>query len=681
MRRRCGIKPALLGGVGLTAVGMIAPQTALAQATVKVDLRSPNPAPTITLTDGTVVLLMESITSNAAVPAYRFLPLTPRLVRKPDGTPVFLYASYNKSKRNNDTGADQVGAILNFSMTYGLDAKQMDEVTKAVKKLNAKAIVAGPILVKPETEKDSFFITSATLGSEDLTRKVITTGKAPLFPGSQVACAARLTGDGAQIFEQTLKKGKGAADLAVSFNLAFDAMLPAVDATIVCDWSRLRQQRETFRSQFKDTLHSFDGKASVDGIFYGGSASVGVNDRQVSKQEVKAFYDFLREKNIVRLEGNVSTSDPVAQKYLDAFFNMFMERVAKKESPPDPTSNRNALTPPDMSKLEGLEKQKAQAGNSSGIFGGANFAYKYDNTGYKVRQYTMNNVFQRQTERIKLNVSLPVRMPVQITGNIAQFYDQSKDNPKCVVRFYLDDPFFQKFDVLAPINIDSPESFSNFANYVTVTVRKKRGQGQPDFADSKTFTRRDMTDGLPVARFSYAGGDTAEASREFEYAAQWGLRNGKVWPETPVYRKSSLEGININPPMVGKVLELVGDTGGMQANNVVRVSAQVRFLQLGEEKEITTAIGQTNATEGVKTTIYCDQDIDAYIYRITYFTANGKRLSTDWIRSDSTGILLGTIPDDLMTNAEYLTRVAKPVGQTKDLIIAADQAQDAAGGG
>jgi hypothetical protein len=554
-------------------------------------------------------------------------------------------------------------------------------VTRAVKKLNAKAIVAGPILVKPETEKDSFFITSATLGSEDLTRKVITTGKAPLFPGSQVACAARLTGDGAQIFEQTLKKGKGAADLAVSFNLAFDAMLPAVDATIVCDWSRLRQQRETFRSQFKDTLHSFDGKASVDGIFYGGSASVGVNDRQVSKQEVKAFYDFLREKNIVRLEGNVSTSDPVAQKYLDAFFNMFMERVAKKESPPDPTSNRNALTPPDMSKLEGLEKQKAQAGNSSGIFGGANFAYKYDNTGYKVRQYTMNNVFQRQTERIKLNVSLPVRMPVQITGNIAQFYDQSKDNPKCVVRFYLDDPFFQKFDVLAPINIDSPESFSNFANYVTVTVRKKRGQGQPDFADSKTFTRRDMTDGLPVARFSYAGGDTAEASREFEYAAQWGLRNGKVWPETPVYRKSSLEGININPPMVGKVLELVGDTGGMQANNVVRVSAQVRFLQLGEEKEITTAIGQTNATEGVKTTIYCDQDIDAYIYRITYFTANGKRLSTDWIRSDSTGILLGTIPDDLMTNAEYLTRVAKPVGQTKDLIIAADQAQDAAGGG
>ncbi len=681
MRLLRGLRPAMIGGAALTALGVAAPQAAQAQATVKVDLRSPNPAPTISLADGTVVLIMESITSTAAIPAYRFLPLTPRLVKKPDGTPVFLFASYNKSKRNNDTGTEQVGAVMNFSMTYGLDLKQMDELTKEIKKLNKDAILAGPILVKPETEKDSFFITSATLGSEDLTRKVITTGKAPLFPGSQVACAARLTGDGAQIFEQTLKKGKGAADLAVSFNLAFDAMLPAVDATIVCDWSRLRQNRDTYKSEFTDRMHSFDGKASYDGLFYGGSASVGVNDRQVSKQEVKAYYDFLREKNIVRMEGNVTTSDPVAQKYLDAFFTMFMERVAKKESPPDSIAGREALKTPDMSKLEGLDKEKAKAGTSGGIFGGANFAYKYDNTQYKVKQFTINNLNQRVTERINLKVSLPVRMPVQITGNIAQFYDQAKDNKNCVMRFYLDDPFFQRFDVLAPINIDSPESFGLFANYVTVTVRKKRGQGQPDYADSKTFTRLDMKDGLPVARFSYAGGDTAESSRDFEYSSQWGLRNGKVWPDKPVYTKSSLEGINVNPPLIGKVLELVGDTGGMQANNVIRASAQVRFLQLGEEKELTAAISQTNATEGVKTTIYCDQEIDAYIYRITFFTSNGKKLSTDWIRADTTGILLGSIPDDLLTNAEYLTRVAKPVGQTKDLIVAADQALDAAGGG
>jgi hypothetical protein len=682
MRQIRGLTPALIGGAALAALGIAAPQAAHAQATVKVDINKDNSVPVIPLSDGTQVLTMEALTSTTAAPAYRYLPLTPRLVKKPDGTPVFLFASYNKSKRNNDTGADQVGGILNFSMTYGLDAKQLAELEAAVKKMGGpNARLAGPILVKPEADKDSFFITSATLSSDDLTRKVITTGKAPLFPGSQVACAARLTGDGAQIFEQTLKNGKGAGDLAVSFNLAFDAMLPAVDATIVCDWSRLHANRETYKSEFQDRLISADVNAKYSGVFFGGSANANVTDRRVSKQDVKAFYDYLREKNIVRMEGKVTTSDPVAQKYLDAFFTMFMERVAKKESPPDPIAGREALKPPDMSHLEKIDKTPAKAGSSGGLFGGVNVAFKYDNTQYRVKQYTMNNTNQRQTERISLKVSLPIRMTTQITGNIAQFYNQAKDNPKCVIRFYLDDPFFQKFDVLAPINVDSPESFSTFANYVTVTVRKKRGRGQQDFADSKTFTRRDMTDGLPVARFSYAGGDTAESSRDFEYAAQWGLRNGKVWPDKPTYQKSSLEGINVNPPLVGKVLELVGDTGGMQANNVIRVAAQVRFLQLGEEKEINTAIGQTNATEGVKTTIYCDQEIDAYIYRITYFTSNGKRLSTDWIRADTTGILLGSIPDDLMTNAEYLNRPVKPVGQTKDLIIAADQALDAGGGG
>lgn len=692
MRNTRGLKPAFTSMVALGAAGIaLSPQAAHAQASVKIDINSKNVAPSVILSDGTQVLLMESINSTNAIPKYRYLPLTPRLVKKPDGTPVFLYASYNKSKRNNDTGADQVGAILNFSMTYGLDdAKQLAELAQKIRNTDIKkgpifkpnALLDGPIFVKPESDKDSFFITSATLGSEDLTRKVVTTGKAPLFPGSQVAAAARLTGDGAQIFENTLTKGKGAADLAVSFNLAFDAMMPAVDAKITIDWSRLHNNVDSYSAQFKDRLTSVDANANVN--YWGlvkGSANVTVNDRKISKEEGKAFYDFLLEKSVIKFESKQLVSGDAEQKIIDGFFATFLEMIAKKENPPDPSANRQSLVPPDMSHLEKLQKDPAKAKEDSGFFGGVNVAVKSDNTEYKVRQYSINNINQRTKQVISLNQSKAYRFPVQITGNIAQFYDQAKDNKNCVMRFYLDDPFFQKFDVLAPINIDTPESFSSFANYVTVTVRKKRGKGQQDFADSKTFTRNDMKDGLPVARFSYAGGDTADSSREFEYSSQWGLRNGKVWPEKPTYQKASLEGINVNPPLVGKVLEFAGDPGSFQTNNVFRASAQIRYLQLGEEKESTLTLTSANAAEGLKTTIYADQDIDAYIYRITYFTANGKKLSTDWIRNDTTGFLQGSAPEDLLTNAEYLARPDKPVGQTKDLIVAADKANDAAAGG
>ena len=493
---------------------------------------------------------------------------------------------------------------------------------------------------------------------------------------------AAFTADGAQIFDQTLKKGQGAADLAVTFNLAFDALMPAVDAKITIDWSRLHNNADTYASEFKDRLTSVDANASVN--YWGlvkGSAKVTVNDRKVSKEEVKAFYDYLREKSIIKFESKQLVSGDAEQKIIDGFFATFLEMIAKKENPPDPSVGRQSLVPPDMSHLENLPKDPAKAKEDSGFFGGVNVAVKHDNTEYKVRQYSINNVNQRTTQVISLNQSKAYRYPVQITGNIAQFYDQAKDNPKCVIRFYLDDPFFQKFDVLAPINIDSPESFGSFANYVTVTVRKKRGAGQQDFADSKTFTRNDMKDGLPVARFSYAGGDTAESSREFEYSSQWGLRNGKVWPEKPAYVKASLEGINVNPPLVGKVVETVGFSDGMAAKGIIRAVAQVHYLQLGEEKELNVSLSAGQANDGVKNTIYVDQDIESYVYRVVFYTNNGKKYATDWQRGDATGTVNATVPDDILDNAAYLSRAEqmKANEAVKQQIIDANGA--GAGGG
>ena len=105
MKRIRGLRPTLMGAAAVAGTLSLAalPQAANAQASVKIDINSKNVAPSVILADGTQVLLMESINSTDAVPKYRYLPLTPRLVKKPDGTPVFLFASYNKSKRNNDS--------------------------------------------------------------------------------------------------------------------------------------------------------------------------------------------------------------------------------------------------------------------------------------------------------------------------------------------------------------------------------------------------------------------------------------------------------------------------------------------------------------------------------------------------------------------------------------------------
>jgi hypothetical protein len=698
------------GAVGaLCVLGMLAaPRVACAQAAVRWNRND-----IVYLKDGTPVLLAEAYrggsaedpppTPNIAIrrqfmsrrmaslkmaiqqgeaPAkdFLYLPLRPRLARKAtDNTPMFLYASYNKSKRNNDTGVDQVGAILHFNMDYGLTSAQQAELITVAQKKYPGCTVRGAMPVMPDGDLNTLTITSAVLSSEDLTRKVISTGKAPSIEGARIAAAARLTGDGAQIFENTLKLGKGAADLSVTFNLAYYAMVPGIDAKITFDWSKYRNQQESYDSAFKDKLMSIDANGNYGGWFFKAKGKFSANDRRVSKDEAKAFYDFLTEKGVVKFEDNSQIADQtIRAKYLDAFFNMFMETVCKKEPPSDSLTTQPSLSPPNMSGYEGLKKDPAKADEAStgflGLGGGVSAAGKIDTTQYRVRQYTVNNLSQKQSQVWTIKVSMPVRQTIQITGNIAEYYDQVKDNKACVMRFYLDDPFFAKFDVIAPLNVATPELFTQFANYVTVSCRKKRKDGT-DWVDSKTFTRKDAADSMMIANFSYAGGDTNEDSREFEYMAQWGLKNGKVWPEKPTWSRSSLEGIQINPPLVPMEVEAVGDTAGMTEKGVIRAVAQLHYLTLGEERETNVPIAPTQATDGVKKLIFVDREVEAYVYRVVFYTKDGKRFATDWQKGDATGVCNVSAPSDLLENAEFLTRAEKMkpgvLDKVKDLILGA----------
>jgi hypothetical protein len=609
---------------------------------------------------------------------FLYLPLRPRLARKAtDNTPMFLYASYNKSKRNNDKGAEQVGAILHFNMDYGLTAAQQAELLSVAQKKYPGCRVRGAMPVMPDGEANTLTITSATLSSEDLTRKLISTGRAPSIEGARIAAAARLTGDGAQIFENTLTLGKGAADLSVTFNLAYYAMVPGIDAKITFNWSKYRSQEDRYNSAFSDKLTSVDANGNMGFPFYKAKGKFSYNNRAVSKDEVKLFYDHLVEQQVVTFEDNSQIADPaIRSKYLDAFFGMFMESVCKKEPPSDSLTVRAPLSPPNMAGYEGAPKPGAVADKAStgflGFGGGVSVAGKIDNTQYRVRQYTFNNLSQKQTQTWTIKASIPVRQTIQITGNIAEYYDQVKDNKACVMRFYLDDPFFAQFQVLAPLNIASPEIFTQFANYVTVTCRKKRKNGT-DWVDSKTFTRKDAEDKMMVASFSYAGGDTNDDSREFEYMAQWGLRNGTVWPEKPVYVKSSLEGIQINPPLVPLEIEAAGDTAGMEEKGVIRAVAQIHYLTLGQERETNITVTPVKATEGVKQLIFVDREVEAYVYRCVFYTKTGKRFATEWQKGDATGFCSVAPPSDLLENAEYLSRAEKmkpgAAEKVKDLIV------------
>ncbi len=159
---------------------------------------------TIPLNDGTTVTLYGKAQSmnDDFTGEYYYLPANLRLSKKTDGTPEFLFLKYTTEERA-DAGGVQ-GALMHFLMEWGLTPDQEKELqTKLALKIKdlAKSSpkfkkiltpkVMGPATLRSDTE-ESFRLISGTLTSDKFTPNLVTTGRAPLMPGSKIAISSIL---------------------------------------------------------------------------------------------------------------------------------------------------------------------------------------------------------------------------------------------------------------------------------------------------------------------------------------------------------------------------------------------------------------------------------------------------------------------------------------------------------
>ncbi|MBU4054959.1 MAG: hypothetical protein KKA41_11375, partial [Proteobacteria bacterium] len=190
----------------------------------------------VKLADGSTVRCFPTATTDPEKPGknYYYLPTNPHVSKFPDGMPKFSMIRFVSDKAKEAGGAE--GAVLHFLVEYGLDQAQQQETAKLLQKQVKDAVLKGAVPLEVGAEGNSFNVISAVLGDKNFAPTLITSGKAPVMEGQQVAVAARLDAYGATLLAKGFEQPT--SQVSVAFDLKYVVKLPAYDVKVTIDYDK-----------------------------------------------------------------------------------------------------------------------------------------------------------------------------------------------------------------------------------------------------------------------------------------------------------------------------------------------------------------------------------------------------------------------------------------------------------
>ena len=613
------------------ALGMLA--LALPPRAARAQLLDEENSALVVLDDGTTVkLLGEAPGLGSTVKSVRFyyLPTNLHLSRTATGSPDFLFLKYTTEERAAAGGIQ--GALLHFLMEWGLTAAQEKELADKLAKQVPGAQLVGAASVSVGGDNSSFRIISATLANNARTRALVMSGKAPVLAGSKVAVAADLDQYGAQLLDATFSKARSITDLSIELSLTYPTLVPALEGKVHANWTKLAHSYDSLQADYQ---RKYAGNAYSGGCLWF-ICSISVTPQySYSYKELQRQYDYLVDKKIIEFEVVERADDPRLAKVRDAFLQFFLDRLAK------PTDVEAPPAPADTTKTPDIRQ-------------GDSYTYR------RVRSKDSQDI---KDETYGLKWQLTFNRPMALTGNLAEWYDGVRDNPKAVATQILNEQFYQSYDVRFRVDFDAPrELFSNTINYVNVAVRKQRGSGDP-FEKSEQIDENYIKDHGLLATFTYARGDDDHPA-DYEYWVQWSLRGGKRYPLNPTWRHgNALQSVTLEPPVAPRKIELEGDLAALKASDITRVTAQVHYMQFGQEVEDNIQLSIAGSEPIVSKTIFLDRDARGYAYRLVVNHKAQGKLALPWSAKVGDDYIYATIPPDLLTDGGVL-EAAKDAGRT-----------------
>jgi len=436
------------------------------------------------------------------------------------------------------------------------------------------------------------------------------------------------------LMASTFEKARSIADLSVTIDYNYDLLMPAVDGEIVFNWEKLDTMvQENYQRKKTESKRYWNPK-------WYNPYNIGTKKTYDYVQR-DSLFQFFKEEKVIEINIDKTVDDELADKIITQYMDIFMQSISNKDEAglALPTNND-----PEETDLSGINR---------------------DADRWTIDKKKIETKFAKKTERFNLKLRTVLPYSGSVTGNLAEWYNHSKDNKNCVYSVNLNDPFFKHRDVNIVLDLDAEDMIGRGKeiNYATVNVRKQRNvTGAHDFSKAITFDRSYFEKNGNRATLTYSKAEDDDPD-VYEYKIQWSLRGGQVFPTDASWTKGDWQGISLSPPVKPVPIQFEVDLEEMKALKLRNVTLQLRYKKLDKEVESNMNISLYKEEPFLLHTIYQDHDAKGYAYRLIFTHQQKGVMALPWQANINTGYVFAVIPDELRNEDGEFIKKALEAGK------------------
>ncbi|HOY06326.1 MAG TPA: hypothetical protein PLO67_13040 [Saprospiraceae bacterium] len=526
---------------------------------------------------------------------YYYLPQYPSVARKEDGTFEIMCIKYV-----GKDGPESNGGLFHALIEFSLPVETLAVLEKELKKTVPSGRIAGPVPLLEnfrdgEAGLASFEVVSSILsnksGSRPMTQSVITSGHAPLLPGSKAAVAAKLSQDGATLLWESFQGGT--TDVSIAISCYFEAMVKGYNAIVEAEAS-------TVYTHFSQVLNEQEG--------YSRNQLRDITDKLIQDKVIKVSV-FDRSLGLgIKSDDMQAIVDLVTNKLIEL---MFDSKTGWAQVPATEVAVEQDQMP-----------GRQEAGGFYSFFsGGDDQPYITDH------QFSMKRRKDIRINKFYLNLSKTssIKVPYYTTGNIRGFYNYHKEDTQYFRVVNMDDPDFSKREILFQVDGNFTQAFGDILNFVSVSFKKEYPFDQSPVIKELVIKGSDLAKGADLQSVIYPSlGLSGDALLEYRYRLGWSFKGQEATVHEPISETEWLTGrdaaVTLRPPFDKRVIEI--DADRMVFKDADIKSASIRFFAVLNgvpQVQKTLVLRAEDSQNTSKIALYFDKG-QPLAYQITWYT-------------------------------------------------------------
>jgi hypothetical protein len=531
---------------------------------------------------------------------YYYLPQYPKLATNEDGSYELLCIKYVGENKESS------GGLFHALIEYTLPDSLVKIIGRELAAQKPGAYIVGPVPLMQafndgQEGVGSFQVVSAILskegGQDKFTRTVITSGHAPLTPGSKAVVASLLTPEGATLLWNSMQGST--SDVSVTIHAYYEAAVKSYNAVVKAEMSTIYEHFSRVYGVQQDYTKRQLRKI-VDDLKQDGTLTIDVFDRTAA------------------LGIKAGDLDAILQLVTDNLIELMFDAESGWSKEPD----REVAVEPGQFK-----------GRQNESWFSRTFLGSQDTKYYTDNQYVMKKREDIRTKTFYLNLSqsTTIKVPVYSSGNLGGLFNTLDSRYFRIVD--MNDPAFQIRDLHFQVDGDYVDSFQDIINFVSVNFRKKYDAIHSDETKQIIISYQDVKGGNTIRSINYPRlGFTSSDWLNYEYQTGWSIKGENKTLKMPEgqdkWIKSNEPAISLRPPFGKRVIEIDADRELFRDAGVASAVIDFATVLAGTARKYKSiALRAGDAMNSISTAIYHDNGEDI-VYRVTWYNKDGRQFRT-----------------------------------------------------